>query len=150
MRKVTASTSLVFCCLAFSCCAAVAGNCLVQGDVKIGDCSNVNVGPAKDLTIHRSGSHSGNFGRVVVKQGATASLSGNFDRIVVESGARLDFSGNADNIDVFGWADINGNADAVAARPGAEVVIRGIVSTVSGAGRVIKVKGAIIGGVYIK
>ena len=132
------------------CTSASAGNCLIQGDRKIGDCENVSVGTAKPLTITRSGSFSGNFGVVIVKAGAVASINGNADDILVEKRARLSFSGNASDIRVYGKAEINGNAEYVTAEMGSEVVIRGIVSGVSGDGKITKVKGAIVDGVYIR
>ena len=130
--------------------AAGAGNCLVRGNVKIGDCEGVTIGARKNLTISRSGTHSGNFGQVLIRTGATVDLSGNVDRVVVERGAHLSFSGNADKIEVHGSADINGNVESVVVSAGADATIRGITSYVKGAGRITKARGAIIGGVYVR
>ena len=136
--------------LSLASCLATAGNCLIQGDTKIGDCGSVNIGPAKPLTVSRSGSFSGNYGAVLVKTGARASINGNTGDILVERNARLSFSGNSGDIRVFGAAEIEGNADRVIAELGSEVVIRGIVASVTGNGKVTKVKGAIVGGEYIR
>ena len=136
--------------LSLACGLATAGNCLIQGDIKIGDCVNVNVGPSKPLTVSRSGSFSGNYGAVLVKSGALASISGNTDDILVEQNARLSFSGNSKNIRVFGEAEIEGNAHHVIAELGSKVVIKGIITSVMGEGRVIKVKGSIVGREYIR
>lgn len=46
---------------------AFAGNCLVQGGRKIGDCENVHVGPARPLVVKQSGDYSGNFAQVTVR-----------------------------------------------------------------------------------
>lgn len=129
---------------------AFAGNCLVQGNRKIGDCENVHIGPAKPLTIQKSASFNGNYGEVTVKRNVVAHVSGNTGRITVESGAELYFSGNADDVVVFGVADIDGNTGWVTVKKGGRVVIRGIVSGASGQGSIVRAKGAIIGGKYIQ
>lgn len=140
---------LVFCAAVAFPLSAAAGNCLVQGDKKIGDCADVHVGPAKPLTISKDSYHSGNFGPVVVKRNVNASLSGNVADILVEPGASLRFSGNAAGLAVFGSVEIDGNAGWVTVHKGGQATIRGIVQGVSGAGKIIKARGAIVNGEYI-
>lgn len=129
-----------------------AGNCLVQGSKMIGDCEGVtvNIGPGKPLNVKSSGYFSGNYGRVIIYPGADASISGNTDEIIVRRGARLSLSGNSDDIRVEGEAHLMGNVDWVFVAKGGTVTISGIVDGVSGPGKVIRVPGAIINGVYIK
>jgi hypothetical protein len=129
-----------------------AGNCLVQGSKKIGDCEGVtvNVGPGKPLNVKSSGYFSGNYGSVVVYPGADASISGNTDEIIVKRGAMLSLNGNSGNIRVEGEARLMGNADWVFVAKGGTVTISGIVSGVSGPGKVIRLPGAIVNGVYIR
>ena len=130
--------------------SGIGGNCLVQGEKKIGDCSNVDVGPALPKQVTRSEHLSGNYGDVTVKPPAVATVDGNTQNVVVQRGATLIHSGNAGDIDVAGNAYINGNAGWVTVRAGGKVTIRGIVEGVSGEGDIQKLKGAIIGDVYIK
>jgi hypothetical protein len=125
--------------------AAISGNCVIRGDKRIGDCSNVSVGSSKPLVVARSGTYSGNYSEVVIKSGAIASISGNTGNILVEKGAKLLLTGNSDDIRVFGVADIRGNADHVIAEDGAQVTLRGIVDSVSGSGKVRAIRGAIVG-----
>lgn len=128
----------------------MAGNCLVQGDRKIGDCANVHVGPALPLTVKESGSFSGNYARVTIQPGVTASISGNTDDVIVRAGATLYLTGNSDSVRVEGVAELSGNAGWVYVAKGGRAIIRGIADGVSGPGKVVKEPGAIIGGVYIK
>lgn len=129
---------------------AVAGNCLIQGDKKIGDCENVHVGPARPLVIKSSGHYSGNYGMVTVQGGVVAHLSGNVDDVFVKKSATLFMSGNSGDVRVSGRAEVDGNAGMVYVEQGGEVIIRGIVDGVSGAGKVVRVKGAIVGGAYMQ
>jgi hypothetical protein len=146
---------------------ANAGNCLIQGSKKIGDCSNVHVGGGKPLVVRESGSFSGNYSHVRIKKGVVASISGNADDVVVESNATLDLSGNCDSVlvesgatlylsgnsgdvSVRGIAEINGNADWITAHKGSRVTINGIVGGVKGSGTIVKNKGAIVSGVLVK
>ncbi len=129
---------------------AYAGNCLVQNGQKIGDCGNVNVNEAKPLVVTSSGFYSGNFTEVLIKKGVRATVTGNMNSVVVEAGAHVALTGNSGGVKVFGEAVISGNADWIVVNSTAKVTISGIVSDVSGDGMVIKIKGAIIGGVYIK
>jgi hypothetical protein len=129
---------------------ASAGNCLVQGGKKIGDCRNVQVGPAKPLIVSKSGSFNGNYASVTIKRNAIAHINGNTDNILIEEGANLTLSGNADDITVYGRADISGNAGWITVKQGGQVTIRGIVSGVSGDGKITRIKGAIVGGHYIQ
>lgn len=126
--------------------STLAGNCLIQGNQQIGDCSNVTVGPAKDLVISKDDVISGNYRHVTIQNGVSAILSGDVKSVTVAYGGRLDFSGNARNFDVWGSADIDGNAGWITVRQGGVVVIRGIVEGVSGKGKITKASGAIIGG----
>jgi len=129
---------------------AIAGNCLVQGDKKIGDCGNVHVGPGLPKKVTRSEYLSGNYGAVTIERPAVATINGNTENIVVQRGATLVQSGNSRDIEVAGNAEINGNAGWITVRPGAKVTIRGIVEGVAGNGDIKKMQGAIIGGVYIR
>lgn len=138
--------------LALASCAfaanALAGNCLVQGGKKIGDCANVHVGPALPLNVKESGSFSGNYARVTVHPGVNASISGNTDDVVVRPGATLHLTGNSDSVRVEGVAELSGNSGWVHVAKGGMVTIRGIADGVSGPGKVVKVQGSIIGGIY--
>lgn len=127
-----------------------AGNCLVQGGRMIGDCEGVHVGPARPLVIKKSGDFSGNFASVTVLRGATAYLSGNTEGVTVQRGATLYLSGNSSNVRVEGTAELSGNTGWVSVAEDGSVVLRGIADGVSGPGKVVKVPGAIIGGVYIR
>lgn len=126
------------------------GNCLVQNGKKIGDCENVSVGSASPLKVTKSGSYSGNYADVSVEPGVSAFISGNTDDVVVRPGATLHLTGNSDSVRVEGVAELSGNTGPVYVAKGGSVTIRGIVGNVSGPGRVVKVPGAIVGGVYIK
>lgn len=127
-----------------------AGNCLVQGGKKVGDCSNVHVGPVLPLNVRESGSFSGNYARVTVQPGVNASISGNTDDVLVRPGATLYLSGNSDSVRVEGIAELSGNSGWVYVAKDGRVTIRGIADRVTGPGKVVKVPGAIIGGVYIR
>lgn len=129
---------------------ALAGNCLVQGDQKIGDCANVRVGPARPLVIKKGGSFSGNYSSVTVLPGASASVTGNMDDVTVKRGASLNLSGNSSSVVVEGRAELTGNAGWVSVAEGGTAVISGIADGVSGPGKVVRVPGSIIGGVYTK
>lgn len=129
---------------------AFAGNCLVQGGRKIGDCANVHVGPAQPLNVNESGSFSGSYARVTVQPGVNASISGNTDDVIVRPGATLYLTGNSDSVRVEGVAELSGNSGRVYVAKGGKVIIRGIADSVSGPGKVVQMPGAIIGGVYIK
>lgn len=126
-----------------------AGNCLIQGGKKIGDCENVHVGPALPLNVKESGSFSGNFARVTVHPGVKASISGNTDDVVVRPGANPVPDGKQWQRRVKGAAELSGNSGWVYVAKGGMVTIRGIADGVSGPGKVVKLPGAIIGGVYI-
>ena len=128
---------------------AHSGNCLVQNGKKIGDCENVTVGAASPLKVTKSGTYSGNFSKVSIEPGVNVFISGNTDDVVVRSGATLHLSGNSDSVRVEGVAELSGNTGPVYVAKGGSVTIRGISASVSGPGRVVKVPGAIIGGVYI-
>jgi hypothetical protein len=128
---------------------AQSGNCLVQDGKKIGDCANVHVGSALPLNVKESGSFSGNYARVIVQPGVNASISGNTDDVIVRPGAILFLTGNSDSVRVEGVAELSGNSGLVHVAKGGVVTIRGIADGVSGPGKVVKVPGAIIGGVYI-
>lgn len=127
-----------------------AANCLITGGKKIGDCENVNIGSAQPLNVKTSGSFSGNYTRVTVQSGVTAEISGNTDEVLVRAGATLYLSGNSGRVRVEGVADLSGNAGWVYAAKNGTVTIRGITDGVSGPGKIIKVPGSIVGGVYIK
>lgn len=127
-----------------------AGNCLVQDGKKIGDCANVQVGPALPLDVRKSGSFSGNYARVTVHSGVNASLSGNTDDVIVRPGATLYLTGNSDTVRVEGVAELSGNSGWVHVAKGGVVTIRGIAKGVSGPGKAVKAPGSIVGGVYIK
>lgn len=130
--------------------SALGANCLVQNGKKIGDCDNVHVGAASPLKVKKSGSYSGNYSTVTVEAGVNAFISGNTDDVVVRPGATLHLTGNSDSVRVEGIAELSGNTGPVYVAKGGSVTIRGIVGSVSGPGRVVKVPGAIVGGVYIK
>lgn len=147
---MTTFRCLVICAVYLAAFNTQAGNCLVQGGKKIGDCANVHVGPALPLNVKESGSFSGNYARVTVQPGVNASISGNTDDVVVRPGATLYLSGNSDSVRVEGVAELSGNSGWVYVAKGGMVTIRGIADGVSGPGKVVKVPGAIIGGVYIK
>ncbi len=130
--------------------SAFGGNCLVQNGKKIGDCDNVHVGSRSPLKVKKSGSYSGNYSAVTVEPGVSAFISGNTDDVVVRPGATLHLTGNSDSVRVEGVAELSGNTGPVYVAKGGAVTIRGISGSVSGPGRVVKVPGAIIGGVYVK
>ncbi len=127
-----------------------AGNCVVQGDKKIGDCSNVNISSSKSLVVKSTGNYSDVYSIVVVKQGGKAYLSGIADSIKVESGGELFLSGISGNIDVFGTAEVSGTAGWITTHPKSRVTISGIADGTSGSGSINKLKGSVVGGVYIK
>ncbi len=127
-----------------------AGNCLITGGKKIGDCENVNVGPGQPLNVKTNGTFSGNYTRVTVQSGVTAYISGNADEVLVRAGGTLYLSGNSGRVRVEGIAELSGNSGWVYSAKGSIVTIQGIVDGVSGPGKVVKVPGAIIGGIYIK
>ncbi len=129
---------------------AIAGNCVIQGNQKIGDCSNVNTSSPKPLLIKSSGSYSGIYSTVVIKQGGIAYLSGIADSIRVESGGVLFLSGISRNVDVFGAAEISGKSGWVTAHPQSIVTISGIADGISGSGSIKILGGSIVGGVYKK
>ena len=129
---------------------ANAGNCLIQGNQKIGDCSNVNTSSPKSLIVKSSGSYSDIYSTVVIKSGGRAYLSGIADSIRVESGGELLLSGISGNIDVFGSAEISGTARWITAHPKSSVIISGIAEGISGSGSIKKLSGSIVGGVYKK
>lgn len=128
---------------------AFAGNCLVQGNKKIGDCENVHVGPGRPLDVKENGSFSGNYARTIIRPGVTAYITGNTDSILVMPRATLYLSGNSDDIRVEGTAHLSGNMDQVYVAKGGSAIINGIAAGVSGPGHVVKAKGSIIGGVYM-
>jgi hypothetical protein len=134
--------------VAFS--GSYAGNCLITGGKKIGDCENVHVGNAQPLNVRTSGSFSGNYTRVTVHSGVNADISGNTDNVLVRAGATLYLSGNSDSVRVEGTADLSGNSGWVYVPKGGRVTIRGIADGVSGSGIITKAPGSIIGGVYTK
>lgn len=127
-----------------------AGNCLITGGKKIGDCGNVHVGEAHPLNVLKSGSFSGNYTRVTVQPGVNADISGNTDDVLVRAGATLYLSGNSDRVRVEGTAELSGNSGWVYVAKGGTVTIRGIADGVSGPGKITKVQGSIVGGVYTK
>ena len=129
---------------------ATAGNCVIQGNQKIGDCSNVNISSPKPLIVKSSGSYSDIYSTVVVKQGGKAYLSGRADSIRVESGGELFLSGISGNIDVFGVADVSGKSGWITTHPKSSVTISGIAEGISGHGSINKLSGSIVGGVYKK
>lgn len=129
---------------------SIAGNCLVSGGKKIGDCENVHVGAAQPLNVTISGTYSGNYTRVVIQRGVNAHISGNTEDVLVRSGATLYLSGNSDRVHVEGVAELSGNSGWVHVERGGQVTIRGIVDGVSGSGQIKKMSGAIVGGTYIK
>ncbi len=129
---------------------ANAGNCVVQGDQKIGDCSNVNISNGKSITVRDVGSYSAIYSLVVIKQGGKADISGIADSIKVESGGELFLSGIAGDIEVFGTAEISGTARWITAHPKSRVTISGIAKGVSGSGSINKLSGSIVGGIYKK
>lgn len=129
---------------------AHAGNCVVTGAKRIGDCENVYLGPAQPLTITADGTYSGNYTLVVVKPGVNASISGNMNEVIVRSGANLNLSGNSDKVRVEGTAILSGNSGWVYVSKGGVVTIFGIADGVSGPGKIIKGSGSIVGGTYIK
>ncbi len=126
------------------------GNCLVQGGTKIGDCDNVHVNDPQRLDVRRDGFYSGNFSWVRVRRGVSANISGNADVVTVDEGAYLILSGNTGSVSVRGQVEIDGNCGWISAKRGSKVTIRGIVEGVSGEGKIVKEKGSIVGGVYIK
>jgi hypothetical protein len=126
------------------------GNCLVQGEKKVGNCDNVHVNESQRLDVKRDGFYSGNFSSVRVRRGVSANISGNADVVTVDEGAHLILSGNTGSVSVRGQVEIDGNCGWITAKRGSQVTIRGIVEGVSGEGRVVKEKGSIVGGVYIK
>lgn len=136
--------------LCFGLSESHAGNCLITGGKKIGDCANVHVGGGHPLNVMTSGSFSGNYTRVTVQPGASAHISGNTDDVLVRAGATLYFSGNSDRVRVEGTADLSGNSGWVYVAKGGTVTIRGIADGVSGTGKITKVQGSIVGGVYTK
>ncbi|WP_139019435.1 hypothetical protein [Acidovorax sp. NO-1] len=127
---------------------ALAGNCVVLDGKKIGDCANVHVGPPPPLDVKKGGSFSGNFGRVTIRPGVNASISGNTDDVIVRAGATLYLTGNSGSVRVEGVAELSGNSGWVHVAKGGMVTIRGIADGVSGPGKVVKVQGSIIGGIY--
>jgi len=127
-----------------------AGNCLVNGNKKIGDCDNVHVGPSQPLSIKTSGTFSGNFSRVTVWPTVEASISGNTGDILVKPKAVLFFSGNSGNVRVEGAAELTGNSGWVYVAKGGSVTIVGIINGVSGPGNITKIQGSIVAGVYTK
>ena len=70
--------------------------------------------------------------------------------MLVRPGATLHFTGNTESVRVEGVAELSGNSGWVHVTKGGVVTIRGIADGVSGPGKVVKVPGAIIGGVYTK
>ena len=142
--------TVIFSGLCFGLSGSHAGNCLITGGRKIGDCENVHVGRGQPLNVMTSGSFSGNYTRVTVQTGVNADISGNTDDVLVRAGATLYFSGNSDRVRVEGTADLSGNSGWVYVAKGGTVTIRGIADGVSGHGKITKVPGAIIGGIYIK
>jgi len=129
---------------------ANAGNCVIQGNQKIGDCSNVNISTGKSLIVKDFGSYSEIYGAVVVKQGGKANISGIAESIKVESGGELFLSGISGDIEVFGTAEISGTARWITAHPKSRVTISGIAKGVSGSGAINKLSGSVVGGVYNK
>jgi hypothetical protein len=136
--------------LFFTISLANAGNCVIQGNQKIGDCSNVNINTKKPIVITDSGSYSEIYSKVVIKKGGNADLSGIADSIKVESGGELFLSGISGDIEVFGNADISGTAGWITAHPKSRITISGIAKGASGSGTIIKLSGSIVGGVYKK
>lgn len=130
--------------------ASHAGNCLITGGKKIGDCENVYVGQAKPLNVTTNGSHSGNYTRVTVQSGVHADISGNTGDVFVRAGATLYLSGNSDRVRAEGTADLSGNSGWVYVAKGGKVTISGIADGVSGPGEIVKIPGSIIGGIYTK
>lgn len=126
-----------------------AGNCLITGGKKIGDCENVQVVRAEPLNIRTNGSFFGNYTRVIVYSGVNASISGNTEEVVVRTGATLNLSGNSGRVRVEGVADLSGNSGWVYVAKGGTVTIRGIAEGVNGPGKIVKVPGSIIAGVYV-
>ena len=102
------------------------------------------------LHVFGGGSHSGNFGQVVIQQHARVTLSGNSQAIVVEPGARLHLSGNTQGVEVWGFADLTGNLGRVVVHPGGTAVLHGVATEVLGPGRVIATRGTVIGGVPVQ
>ncbi len=134
----------------FSLSRSHAGNCLITGGKKIGDCENVYVGRAQPIDIKTSGTFSGNYTRVTVQPTVNADVSGNAEEVLVRKGATLFFSGNSDRVRVEGTADLSGNSGWVYVAKGGTVTIRGIVDNVTGPGKIIKIPGSIIDSVYTK
>ena len=129
---------------------ANAGNCVIQGNQKIGDCSNVNISTRKALIVKDFGNYSEIYGAVVVKQGGKANISGIAESIKVESGGELFLSGISGDIEVFGTAEISGTAGWITAHPKSRVTISGIAKGVSGSGAINKLSGSVVGGAYKK
>jgi hypothetical protein len=121
-----------------------AGNCLIRGNEKIVDCTNVtvNTAPAEDMKVQRSGYFSGNYGEVEIYSGVNARISGNTDDIRVRKGATLHQDGNSD--------DIYGTANRVSVSKLGSVRIFGIVDSVTGPGSKIFKTGSIVNGNYIE
>jgi hypothetical protein len=128
----------------------IAGNCVIQGNQKIGDCSNVNTSPPKSLLVKSVGSYPDIYTTVKIKSGGKAYLSGIASTITVEYGGELILTGIAGNIDVYGYAEIAGTSGFIKAHQNSRVTISGISDGVSGSGKVQRMKGSIIGGVYAK
>lgn len=129
---------------------ANAGNCVIQGNQKIGDCSNVNISSPKPLIVSSTGSYSDTYSSVLIKRGGKAFLSGIANSITVEAGGELFLSGVSGNIDVFGAAEISGTAGWITAHPKSTVTVSGIARGISGSGTINRLKGSIIDGVQKK
>ena len=128
----------------------IAGNCVIQGNQKIGDCSNVNTASPKSIVVNSIDSYPNIYSIVTIKQGGKAYLSGIADSIKVEVGGELILSGISGNIDVFGVAEISGTSGWITAHPKSIVTISGIAKGISGSGSINKLSGSIVGGVYKK
>jgi hypothetical protein len=96
------------------------------------------------------GSYSDIYDTVKIKSGGKAYLSGIAGAITVEYGGELILTGIAGNIDVYGYAEIAGTSGFINAHQNSRVTISGISDGVSGSGKVQRMKGSIIGGVYAK
>jgi hypothetical protein len=130
---------------------AIAGNCVIQGNQKIGDCSNVNISNnPKAISVKSAGSYPNIYSAVTIKSGGKAYLSGIADSVTVEQGGELILTGTAGNIDVYGHAEIAGTSGFINARQNSRVTISGISEGVSGPGKIQRLRGSIIGGVYTK
>lgn len=150
MMKLRPLAAQLFCALlASASAAALAGNCVVNNGVRIGDCSNVHSGP-KPFVIARGGNYSGVYSSVVVQPGVSATISGVADHAVVQRGAVLFVSGVVHHLEVKGSAEVAGSVDSLMVDAGATATVQGVVGRAGGAGRVVKRRGSIVDGVEYK